>query len=84
MERARRTAQVIVPVFMGGLRRADRMAIALELRGFRQVGGGASPRCRVARCRQKAHDRRAAGELRRNRVDLPRVSVDDRATDAAM
>ncbi|HZR83201.1 MAG TPA: energy-coupling factor transporter transmembrane component T [Candidatus Binatia bacterium] len=36
--RVRRTAPVIVPVFMGGLRRADRMAIALELRGFGRPG----------------------------------------------
>ena len=38
LERARRTAPVIVPVFMGALRRADQMAIALEMRGFGRVG----------------------------------------------
>jgi energy-coupling factor transport system permease protein len=32
--RLRHTAPVIVPVFIGALRRADRMAMALELRGF--------------------------------------------------
>lgn len=34
LERFRRYVPVIVPVFMGGLRRADHMAIALEVRGF--------------------------------------------------
>jgi energy-coupling factor transport system permease protein len=38
VERIRRVAPVIVPVFMGALRRADRMAIALELRGFGRSG----------------------------------------------
>jgi energy-coupling factor transport system permease protein len=38
VERIRRTAPVIVPVFMGALRRADRMAVALELRGFGRAG----------------------------------------------
>jgi energy-coupling factor transport system permease protein len=33
-ERLRRYIPVIVPVFMGGLRRADNMAMALEARGF--------------------------------------------------
>src|SRR5262249_18801042 len=32
-ERIRRTAPVIIPVFMGALRRADQMAMALEMRG---------------------------------------------------
>jgi energy-coupling factor transport system permease protein len=32
--RLRRFAPVVVPVFIGALRRADRMAMALELRGF--------------------------------------------------
>lgn len=32
--RLRRFAPVVVPVFVGALRRADRMAMALELRGF--------------------------------------------------
>jgi energy-coupling factor transport system permease protein len=34
LTRLRRFAPVIVPVFIGALRRADRMAMALELRGF--------------------------------------------------
>jgi len=34
VERVRRTAPVIIPVFMGALRRADQMAMALEMRGF--------------------------------------------------
>jgi energy-coupling factor transport system permease protein len=34
LTRLRRFVPVIVPVFIGGLRRADRMAMALELRGF--------------------------------------------------
>jgi energy-coupling factor transport system permease protein len=34
LARLRRFAPVIVPVFIGALRRADRMAMALELRGF--------------------------------------------------
>jgi len=33
-QRLRRYIPVIVPVFMGGLRRADNMAMALEARGF--------------------------------------------------
>lgn len=33
-ERLRRYIPIIVPVFMGGLRRADNMAMALEARGF--------------------------------------------------
>ena len=37
-ERIRRAAPVIVPVFMGALRRADRMAVALEMRGFSRPG----------------------------------------------
>lgn len=36
--RARRAVAVIVPVFMGALRRADRMAVALDLRGFGRPG----------------------------------------------
>ncbi|HEY8517801.1 MAG TPA: energy-coupling factor transporter transmembrane component T [Candidatus Binatia bacterium] len=36
--RLRRTAPVIVPVFMGALRRADQMAIALDMRGFSLPG----------------------------------------------
>lgn len=38
LERIRRTAPVIVPVFMGALRRADRMAVALDMRGFGRTG----------------------------------------------
>ena len=34
VQRARRYVPVIVPVFMGALRRADGMAMALEARGF--------------------------------------------------
>jgi len=34
LARLRRFSPVIVPVFIGALRRADRMAMALELRGF--------------------------------------------------
>jgi energy-coupling factor transport system permease protein len=34
VQRLRRFVPVIVPVFIGALRRADRMAMALELRGF--------------------------------------------------
>jgi len=37
-ERIRRTAPVIIPVFMGALRRADQMAMALEMRGFSLPG----------------------------------------------
>jgi energy-coupling factor transport system permease protein len=38
LERIRRTAPVIIPVFMGALRRADQMAMALEMRGFSLPG----------------------------------------------
>jgi energy-coupling factor transport system permease protein len=38
VQRVRRAAPVIVPVFMGALRRADRMAVALEMRGFGRPG----------------------------------------------
>jgi energy-coupling factor transport system permease protein len=38
LERLRRAAPVVIPVFMGALRRADQMAIALELRGFSLPG----------------------------------------------
>ncbi len=37
-QRARRYAMVIVPIFIGALRRADGMAIALEARGFQRAG----------------------------------------------
>jgi energy-coupling factor transport system permease protein len=33
-ERVRRTVLVLIPVFMGALRRAEHMAMALEVRGF--------------------------------------------------
>jgi energy-coupling factor transport system permease protein len=36
-QRLRRYIPVIVPVFMGGLRRADNMAMALEARGFQMT-----------------------------------------------
>ncbi|MEW6269677.1 MAG: energy-coupling factor transporter transmembrane component T [Thermodesulfobacteriota bacterium] len=36
--RLRQTAPVIIPVFMGALRRADQMAIALDMRGFSLPG----------------------------------------------
>lgn len=36
-QRLRRYIPVIVPVFMGGLRRADNMAMALEARGFQST-----------------------------------------------
>lgn len=37
-QRARRYAVVIVPIFVGALRRADAMAMALEARGFQRRG----------------------------------------------
>ncbi|HYD48017.1 MAG TPA: energy-coupling factor transporter transmembrane component T, partial [Terriglobales bacterium] len=36
LERGRRYVPVIVPVFIGALRRADGMAMALEARGFQR------------------------------------------------
>jgi energy-coupling factor transport system permease protein len=36
--RLRRAAPVLIPVFMGALRRADQMAVALEMRGFALPG----------------------------------------------
>ena len=53
MTRLRRFVPVIVPVLIGALRRADRMAMALELRGFN------SGRPRTTFLRARAH-RRAA------------------------
>ncbi|HLK11770.1 MAG TPA: energy-coupling factor transporter transmembrane component T [Candidatus Binatia bacterium] len=47
--RLRRYVPVIVPVFVGALRRADRMAMALELRGFN------SGRPRTVYLRAQAH-----------------------------
>jgi hypothetical protein len=41
---------VIVPVFIGGLRRADQMAFALEVRGF--SAGRRARRCRARRSRR--------------------------------
>ena len=37
LQRMRRYVPVIVPVFMGALRRADGMAMALEARGFQST-----------------------------------------------
>jgi energy-coupling factor transport system permease protein len=37
-QRARRYVPVMVPVFMGALRRADQMAMALDARGFQAPG----------------------------------------------
>jgi energy-coupling factor transport system permease protein len=34
LQRLRHYVLVLIPVFMGALRRADQMAIALEVRGF--------------------------------------------------
>jgi len=47
---------VIVPVFVGALRRADRMAMALELRGF----NSARPRTTYLRARATPRDAIAA------------------------
>lgn len=55
--RARRAAPVIVPVFMGALRRADRMAVALEMRGFGRPG----PRSGILEIRAGAADAIALG-----------------------
>lgn len=52
VERLRRYAPVIVPVFMGALRRADAMAIALEARGF----GSPRPRTVFVRSRFGVRD----------------------------
>lgn len=51
-ERLRRYIPVIVPVFMGALRRADNMAMALEARGFQSQGA----RTTLARYEMKAAD----------------------------
>ena len=50
--RVRRYAPVIVPVFMGALRRADFMAMALEARGF----GSTAPKERMPRAPLSAAD----------------------------
>ena len=53
LTRLRRFVPVIVPVLIGALRRADRMAMALELRGFN------SGRPRTTYLRARAHPRDA-------------------------
>lgn len=55
--RLRRFVPVIVPVFVGALRRADRMAMALELRGF----NSGRPRTSFVRATAGARDAAAAG-----------------------
>jgi len=52
LTRLRRYVPVIVPVFVGALRRADRMAMALELRGF----NAGRPRTTYLRARAGAAD----------------------------
>jgi energy-coupling factor transport system permease protein len=42
LERVRRYVPVIIPVFMGALRKADAMAMALEARGFGRNGSPTS------------------------------------------
>jgi energy-coupling factor transport system permease protein len=56
LERLGRYMPVIVPVFMGALRRAEAMAMALESRGF----GRQTPRTSFARSRLAARDLFAA------------------------
>jgi len=56
LQRMRRYVPVIVPVFMGALRRADGMAMALEARGF-QSG---IPRSNFERYTVRVHDAAAA------------------------
>lgn len=58
-QRLRRYAPVIIPVFMGALRRADNMAMALEARGF-QSG---RPRTSLQRYRFGVADALAAAVL---------------------
>lgn len=55
-ERLRRYVPVIVPVFMGALRRADAMSMALEARGF----GREASRATFVRSRFRPADRLAA------------------------
>jgi energy-coupling factor transport system permease protein len=57
--RLARYMPVVVPVFMGALRRADAMAIALETRGF----GRQAKRTRFARSRFGLRDAVAAALL---------------------
>ena len=52
VRRLQRFVPVIVPVFVGALRRADRMAMALELRGF----NSGRPRTTYLRARAGARD----------------------------
>jgi len=52
LAKLRETAPVILPVFMGALRRADRMAIALDMRGFALPG----PRTELVERRAGAAD----------------------------
>jgi energy-coupling factor transport system permease protein len=59
LARLARYMPVVVPVFMGALRRADAMAIALETRGF----GRQSQRTRFARSRFAARDGAVAAVL---------------------
>jgi len=57
LQRVRRYVPVIVPVFMGALRRADGMAMALEARGFQS----AAPRTAFERFPFRATDALALG-----------------------
>jgi energy-coupling factor transport system permease protein len=57
--RLRRFVPILVPVLIGALRRADRVAMALELRGF----NSGSPRTTYLRARAGARDAVAAGVL---------------------
>lgn len=57
--RLRRFVPVIVPVLIGALRRADRMAMALELRGF----NSGRPRTTYLRARAGARDAFAAAAV---------------------
>jgi energy-coupling factor transport system permease protein len=52
IRRLRRFVPILVPVFIGALRRADRMAMALELRGF----NSGRPRTTYARARAGTAD----------------------------
>lgn len=57
IRRLRRFVPILVPVFVGALRRADRMAMALELRGF----NSGRPRTTLARPVPGARDAVALG-----------------------
>jgi energy-coupling factor transport system permease protein len=67
--RLRRFVPVIVPVFVGALRRADRMAMALELRGFNS-GRARTTFLRATAGRRDAVALVAAGALAAAYVDL--------------